>query len=158
MGDYIDYNLSIDFLIKVLAALTCGGVLGLERQLQGKHPGLKTNMLICLGCMAFTHLAQALVDVARAGDPTRVLGQVITGIGFLAAGSIFFQGNVRVGLTTSAVVLVNAGIGSCIGYGRLSEAVVLTLVTVFFIPLVRYVEFRYRNVISPDKEENPYDT
>ena len=146
MSEYLDYSVSIDFLIKVLASFLCGGVLGVERAMQHKHPGIKTNVLICMGCMGFTHLSATMVDLARMGDPTRVMGQIVTGIGFLAAGSIFVKEEKRMGLTTAAVVWVNAYIGSSIGFGRMSEAVILTLVTVFLIPLVRYFEFRVEDL------------
>ena len=74
----------------VLSACLAGGIIGLERQLQGKPAGIRTSMLICLGSYLFVAVSNGLVN--GAGDPSRVVGQVITGIGFIGAGGHHEQG------------------------------------------------------------------
>jgi putative Mg2+ transporter-C (MgtC) family protein len=77
-------------LTRALLAAVCGGVVGLERELREKPAGLKTNALICLGAASYAHLGELLVT--GGGDPTRIAGQVITGMGFIGAGAILREG------------------------------------------------------------------
>jgi putative Mg2+ transporter-C (MgtC) family protein len=124
LGEFLDREL----WLKVLVALCCGGIVGLERQLRGKPAGMRTSGLICLGTMMFVHLGGQLAD--SGADPTRVLGQVVTGIGFLGAGVIMTRDGLVTGVTSAAVVWVLAAVGSAIGLGRFGEAVSMSLVTV----------------------------
>lgn len=111
----------------VATALVCGGIIGTERKLRGKVAGIRTSILICLGTSIFVSLG-ALLAPERA-DPTRVLGQVVTGIGFLGAGVILARGERIQGVTTAAVIWVLAALGSLIGLSYLWAALVLTFVT-----------------------------
>jgi putative Mg2+ transporter-C (MgtC) family protein len=122
--------LSIDtraFWLRIGTALLCGGLIGLERQLRGKAAGIRTSILICLGTMVFVAMG-ASFPVSRT-DPSRVLGQVITGIGFLGAGVIIKDNNQLLGVTSAAVIWVLAGIGAIIGIGRFDTAIIVTLAT-----------------------------
>ena len=80
-----------DILTKVFLSLVLGGVLGLERQYHDKPAGFATNCLICLGAMLFTLLSEYMGT--QGGDPGRIAAQVVTGVGFLGAGSIWRDGN-----------------------------------------------------------------
>ena len=113
------------------AAFLCGAAVGLERQLRGKVAGMRTSILITLGTSLFVALGSAMVP--NAVDPTRVLGQVVTGIGFLGAGVILARGDRIVGVTTAAVIWVLAAIGSLIGAGHLKAAMVATLITLLVL-------------------------
>ncbi len=117
--------LSAAFWIPIGLATACGAVIGLERQLRGKPSGMRTSILICLGTSVFVTLGRSVTDPASA-DPTRVLGQIITGVGFLGAGVIFTRDDVVTGVTTAAVIWVTTAIGAAIGLGLHRQAVALT--------------------------------
>ncbi|MGN0025102.1 MAG: MgtC/SapB family protein [Candidatus Avelusimicrobium sp.] len=105
-----------DMLIKIFLALMLGGVLGMERQYHDKPAGYATNCLICLGAMLFTVLSEYMG--AAGGDPGRISAQIVTGVGFIGAGSILRDGNKISGLTTAAGVWLVAAIGMAVGYGQ----------------------------------------
>lgn len=88
----------------------------MERQYHDKPAGYATNCLICLGAMLFTVLSEYMGEAG--GDPGRIAAQVVTGVGFIGAGSIWRAGNKISGLTTAAGVWVVAAIGMAIGYGQ----------------------------------------
>ena len=123
-------------------ACLCGGAIGLERQLRGKVAGMRTSILICLGTAFFVSLGAAMVPTGI--DPTRVLGQVVTGIGFLGAGVIVARGDRIVGVTTAAVIWLLAAIGSLIGAGRLQGAMVVSLVALLVLVGVEGLENLFR--------------
>ncbi len=118
---------------KVVLAIICGGLIGIERELKRKPAGLRTNILICLGAVLFTSLSVLIADGSSGhpGDPARIAAQVVTGIGFLGGGMIIQSGGAVTGLTSAATVWVVAAIGVCIGLGYPITAAIFT-VTVFF--------------------------
>ena len=100
--------LEFKFWLPVLVSLLCGLIVGLERQLRGKPLDVRTAVLICLGTHIFIRLG---TQYGGGGDDAmRVLGQVVTGIGFLGAGVILTRGQYVMGLTTAAVIWVLAAI------------------------------------------------
>jgi len=109
-------------------AIACGGAIGTERQLRGKAAGVRTSILICVGTELFVSLGSAFPGTSA--DPTRVLGQVITGIGFLGAGVILAKDNRILGVTSASVIWLLAALGGLIGFGHLAVSFVLTLVTI----------------------------
>ncbi len=120
--------LSAPFWIRLGVALGCGGAIGFERQLRGKPAGMRTSMLVCLGTLVYVRLGVSL-DVGHA-DPTRVLGQVVTGIGFLGAGVILTRGGQVLGITSAAVMWVLAAIGGAVALDHVGAAIATTLTTV----------------------------
>lgn len=117
----------LEFGLRLLAALTFGALIGLERQWRRRRAGMRTNALVALGASGFT-LFSTLVD----GDtsPTRVAAQVVSGIGFLGAGVIMREGlNVR-GLNTAATLWCAAAAGLLAGIGQYAEAIVLASLVV----------------------------
>lgn len=129
---------SSDFWLRIGIAATCGSLLGLERQLRARPSGIRTSALICLGSSLFIHLSR-VVDQSGA-DPTRVLGQVVTGVGFLGGGVILSRGGEIKGLTSAAVIWVLAGIGATAGFGRYGLAVAMTFVVLFTLVGVSMLE------------------
>ncbi len=125
-----------EFWVRLLAGIVCGGVIGLERQIRGKASGIRTSIMICLGTSVFVSLG---ATAARA-DPTRVLGQVVTGIGFLGAGVILTREGRILGVTTAALIWVTAAIGSVIGFGYIKSALVLTALTIAILLGIEYLE------------------
>ena len=114
-----------EFLIKIVISLVLGGALGMERQYHDKPAGYATNCLICLGAMLFTVLSEYMGNAG--GDPGRIAAQVVTGVGFIGAGSILRDGNKISGLTTAANVWAVAAIGMAIGYNQLFLATTTTV-------------------------------
>jgi putative Mg2+ transporter-C (MgtC) family protein len=132
------------FWLRLGTALLCGAIVGLERQLRGKPAGIRTSSLICLGTELCVTLGTSY-DLQRV-DPTRVLGQVVTGIGFLGGGVILSRGGLVVGVTSAAVIWVLAAIGSLIGTGRLLAALIVTLTTVGVLTGVELLETAFRRL------------
>jgi putative Mg2+ transporter-C (MgtC) family protein len=131
----------------LLLAAGLGTLVGLERELSGKDPGLRTFALIALGSCAFSLISrQPFIDTGI-GDPTRVAAQIVSGIGFLGAGAIF-RGSRRVsGLTTAALMWVTAGIGMAVGFDCHDIAIsttVIALVITLALRLVRFLIFMVR--------------
>lgn len=133
------------FSVQVIASVFCGAVIGFERQLRGKPAGIRTSILICLGSQVFISLGMSLSEVVAA-DIARLMGQIITGIGFLGAGVIMAKENIVKGVTSAAVIWVLSGIGIAIGVGRLGTAFALTLVTVGVLMGVEFLEGSVRKL------------
>jgi putative Mg2+ transporter-C (MgtC) family protein len=135
---------SSEFWLRLGTAILCGGVIGLERQLRGKAAGIRTSILICLGTYLFVGLGASFGG--ERVDPTRVLGQVVTGIGFLGGGVILSRGGALIGVTSAAVIWVLAALGALIGLGYLLASIVLTLVTVGLLIGVELLESMFRRL------------
>lgn len=131
-------DLQLDLLASLLMAVVLGGAIGLERELSGKAAGLRTNILICLGATLFTHLSIHIAGPA--GDPGRIAAQVVTGIGFLGAGTILHGRGSVTGLTTAATIWLVAAIGVAIGVGAMFEAAGATLLTVVVLSTLGWAE------------------
>lgn len=131
----------VTMALRVLIAAGIGAALGLEREWRGKEAGLRTNTLIAIGAALFT-----VVSMMFTGDPARVAAQVVTGVGFLGAGAILRTGANVHGLTTAAMIWVNAAIGVACGAGYIRLALIcgaITLAAMFLLtPLDRKFEYR----------------
>ncbi len=109
-----------DFVVKALLSIACGGLIGVEREMKDKPAGFRTNILICLGSMLFMWLSTQVAMVVAAGrssDPGRIAAQVVTGIGFLGAGTIIQSRGRITGLTSAAMIWVVSAVGMSIGAG-----------------------------------------
>jgi putative Mg2+ transporter-C (MgtC) family protein len=140
--DVLEDLFLFDYLPKILLAVFCGSLIGLERELKEKPAGMRTYMLICTGATLFTiigiHFTENWEGIS---DPMRVAAQVVTGIGFLGAGTILFgKGHVS-GLTSAAAIWMSAAIGMAIGIGLLVFSVVVTLIVIISLMLLGRVEF-----------------
>ncbi len=142
------------FSLQLATSIICGGIVGLERQLRGKAIGIRTSILICLATHIFVRLS---VTLATSGaDPTRVLGQVVTGVGFLGAGVILARGGAVTGVTSAAVVWMLAAIGSTIGVGRPTEGLALSVLVVAILIGVRKLESVFKRLRGgSDEPEEP---
>jgi len=130
--------LTSQFWIGVGLAVFCGGILGIERQMRGKPAGIRTSILICLATSIFVHLGNGLGsgDV----DPTRVLAQVVTGVGFLGAGVIMAREGLVVGVTSAAVIWVLASVGCLIGFGKFISAVAISIISILILTGIELLE------------------
>ena len=134
-----------ELIERLLLAAALGSVLGFEREWRQKNAGLKTNTLIAMGSALFTLMSIDL-SASSGGDATRVASQIVTGIGFLGAGAIIrTQDGIR-GLTTAAMIWVNAAIGVAVGGGEYRLAIIATGVTLVVLtvmaPLEKFLDRR----------------
>lgn len=125
----------------LLLAWVLGGMVGWQREVQGRAAGVRTHMLVAGGSCLVT-----LVSFGGMGDPGRIAAQVVTGIGFLGAGVILRRGVSIHGLTTAASIWVVAGIGIASGAGGrfAALAVVATLLSLFTLTLIKRIESAIR--------------
>jgi putative Mg2+ transporter-C (MgtC) family protein len=129
-------------IIRVIAAVILGGILGLQREKAGKPAGLRTHMIVCLGT-AVVVLACLASSMDMSGL-SRVIQGIVTGIGFIGAGSILKlseQREIR-GLTTAAGLWMTAAIGVAVGLGSLGVALIGTAATFIVLSVVGAVEAR----------------
>ena len=139
----------IEFLLKNAAAGFAGLVMGLERQFKGKPAGLKTNMLVALGASAFIIISLLFQD-SGSTDMTRIVGQVVVGVGFLGAGVILHGENGRKveGLATAATIWCSAAAGCFAGFGLFLPLLIFTV----FVLIINLV-FGYLNPKIKDGAE-----
>jgi putative Mg2+ transporter-C (MgtC) family protein len=130
--------LRLDLVLQLALATLLGGAIGLERELSGKPAGLRTNILICMGSVIFTQLSFTMAT--GTADPTRVAAQIVTGVGFIGAGTILHARGTVVGLTSAATIWVVAGIGVALGAGHYLEAVGSTVFVLVVLQGMRWVE------------------
>ncbi len=135
-----------DILLRIVFAIILGSVIGLERELTNKSAGLRTQIMVCLGSCIFTILSiygfSTAVTLYPLGDPARVAAQIITGIGFIGAGTVLRQGLTVTGLTTASTLWIVAAIGMACGCGKISIAVVSTILAVAILVLIRTFEMK----------------
>lgn len=130
-----------DIFYRILLSVVFGSAIGLERQIKGKAAGVRTTSLICTGTMLFVYIGSSLD-----GDKSRILGQVISGIGFLGAGSIIAKEGRVSGLTSAAVVWMVAAIGSTVGFGKYDIAAIITLTTIMILIGIQWLEFLFDKI------------
>lgn len=116
---------------EILTAIACGFVIGLERQLRGKPAGIRTSILIVLGTYVF--IAASMSTNTEMTDPSRIIGQVITGVGFLGAGVMLTRDGMVLGVTSAATIWMLAAIGVCIGIGQDLAAIKLSVLSVVML-------------------------
>jgi putative Mg2+ transporter-C (MgtC) family protein len=121
----------------VLAAIL-GGIIGLERELNHRAAGLRTNMFICFGAALYTLLSQKLAGVPA--DSARIAAQIIPGIGFIGAGSILHTRGLTTGLTSAATMFVVASVGMAAGGGHFVTAVFATFVVLVSLFVLGHLE------------------
>ncbi|MGA1226611.1 MAG: MgtC/SapB family protein [Tamlana sp.] len=117
----------LDFVLRLGVALLAGLVIGFERQWHNKPTGLKTNMLVATGSAIFVLVSIMIHAEDSSTDVTRIIAQVVTGIGFLGAGVIFREGTSVHGLTSAATVWCSAAIGCVAATGYFIETLICTV-------------------------------
>ena len=144
-------TLRIGLLGRLVLAAFLGGLIGFERELRGKPAGLRTNLLICMGAALLMEVSVTVAGLADAvpradgtrmgGDPGRIAAQIVSGIGFLGAGTILQARGSITGLTTAATIWVVAAIGMAVGAEAYVEAVgTAVLVGISLVVLARVEE------------------
>ena len=144
-----------DFILRLLIATALGAVIGFEREYHAKEAGVRTHLLVALGACLFMILSVygfdfMLVRDHVSFDPSRIASQVVTGIGFIGAGTIILQKQMVRGLTTAAGLWVTAAIGLACGNGMYVVAVVTTVIVLASLGLINvylpYFSQRERNI------------
>lgn len=115
-------------ILQVIYSIILGFLIGLEREASGKDIGIRTSSLISLGSTLFCLISSTLTQ----GDPTRIVGQIITGVGFIGAGLIFRSENNIHGLTTATTIWCTAAVGALVGMG-LNQIAFVGMLTVIII-------------------------
>ena len=100
----------LEFIIRLLAATAAGAAVGLEREINNKSAGLRTNTLVAIGAAIYVLISLEVLNESE-GDASRIVGQIITGFGFLGAGVILHRGPSVHGLTTAATIWCSAALG-----------------------------------------------
>jgi len=134
-----------------LTAILCSFAIGLERQWSGKPAGIRTSILICLGAYAF--VATAVFYEPNVGAP-RVLGQVVTGVGFLGAGVMMTKDGLVHGVTTASVIWILAAIGGLTGFGNYAAAIALTGLTMLVVLGISLLEKAFKKLKTGAHGEN----
>lgn len=137
----IDFN-TWSVIFRVVLAAVLGGLIGSERGRHGRAAGMRTHILVCLGS-AITSLTglYAVETLGHAGDVFRISAQVVSGIGFLGAGTILVRNrSIVTGLTTAAGMWATASIGIAVGYGFYIVAIAASLLCLLFVPMLGKVE------------------
>ena len=138
----MDWKLLLEIVIKSVAAVIIGGIIGSERARHGRAAGMRTHILVCLGA-ALTAMVGMYIDQ---GDPLRISAQVVSGIGFLGVGMIIIKNNnVVSGLTTAAGIWATSIVGIALGYGFYTGAVIVAaLMLLSMVLLARFERAKRR--------------
>ena len=157
--------ITYEFVLRLFVAAMLGGVIGLEREYRAKEAGFRTHFLVALGSGLFMILSQFGFDNVLSNyeqvslDPSRIASQVVTGIGFIGAGTIIFQKHVVRGLTTAAGLWVTSAIGMTAGVGMYVLSIATTVLVLLCLEALYFIlqHFGTRNItvtFSTPKEES----
>lgn len=138
----------LEIVQRLVLAAALGSVIGVERERLSWAAGLRTHMLVCVGAVLIMIVSafgfEDILGTPNVGlDPSRVAAQVVSGIGFLGAGSILLRGEVVRGLTTAASVWVVAGVGLAVGGGMYTAAIAATAIVLLILAGLKPLERRY---------------
>jgi putative Mg2+ transporter-C (MgtC) family protein len=128
-------------VISILVAFLCGAIVGFEREKGHKPAGLRTQILICMGSAIFT-IASRSPGLGGAHEPARIAAQIVTGVGFLGAGSILRDRYQITGLTTAATIWTVSAIGIMVGAGYGTAGILLSIGVLMVLSSFRLVEPR----------------
>jgi len=147
-----------EFIIRIVVATVLGAIIGLDREYRTKAAGFRTHVLVALGSALFMIISVHGFDdlpkdqMTLRMDPARIAAQVVTGIGFIGAGTIIFQKNVVKGLTTAAGLWVTAAIGLACGVGMYVLASVSALLVLICFEGFNFFLHRVRRRNEADEE------
>ena len=131
----------VSILVRIVLSVIIGGLMGMERELKSRPAGLRTYMVVCLGACLIMLTNQYVCQVFGTGDPVRMGAQVVSGIGFLGAGTIMVTRRNQVkGLTTAAGLWTAAGVGLAIGVGFYEAAIVSALAVSLVMTTIQFVD------------------
>lgn len=130
-------------LFRIVCAVVIGGIIGIERSIKNRPAGLRTYMLVCVGACLIMLTNQYIFQTTGTGDPMRLGAQVVSGIGFLGAGTIIVTKHNQIkGLTTAAGLWAAAGVGLALGIGFYEGAITAAVAIYVTLTLLRALEAR----------------
>lgn len=141
--------MTTEFILRLFIAAMLGGIIGLEREYRAKEAGFRTHFLVALGSALFMILSEygfntVLSQLNHASfDPSRIASQVVTGIGFIGAGTIIFQKHVVRGLTTAAGLWVTSAIGMTCGTGMYALSVAATILVLICLEALNMILHKF---------------
>ena len=145
MGSLRDLNV-LSVCVRLLLAMAFGGTIGFERGIRQRAAGLRTHMLLCVGAASTMLVSQYIYASYGVGDPARLSAQVISGIGFLGAGTIIVTRRNQIkGLTTAATLWATACMGLAVGVGFYECALAMYVILIFILLLVNVVDEILKN-------------
>lgn len=131
--------------LRILMAIVLGGMIGMERGLKNRPAGLRTYMLVCLGACIVMLTNQYVYEAFGVGDPVRMGAQVVSGIGFLGAGTIIVTARNQIkGLTTAAGLWASACVGLALGIGLYAVSIMGSVAIFVILTLLHELDFRMR--------------
>jgi putative Mg2+ transporter-C (MgtC) family protein len=129
------------FIERLLISALLGGLIGIERETRKQPAGFRTHVLVCMGAALFTLISVSMMSQAGSvADMSRIAAGVVTGIGFLAAGSIFRARDQVRGLTTAADIWVVAAVGMAVGFGYYTLAALATIISLLVLILGKVLD------------------
>lgn len=145
----MDIKVELIIVSKLIVSFLLGAFIGLDRERHGRDAGIRTYAAVCIGATLFTAVANHLVDDVAAAS--RVIANVVTGVGFLGAGIIYRNNNARAshGLTTAATIWCTAAVGVAVGLNMYIIAVVGSLALYFLLSLhhqQRYAKWKQKMI------------
>lgn len=133
----------LSIVVRICASVIIGGIIGLERGMKNRPAGLRTYMLVCVGSCLIMLTNQYIYQTLGAGDPVRLGAQVVSGIGFLGAGTIIVTKHNQIrGLTTAAGLWAAAAVGLALGIGFYEAAITAALAIYFILTVLHFLEAR----------------
>ena len=146
MGSLRDLNV-LSVCVRLLLAMAFGGTIGFERGIRQRAAGLRTHMLLCVGAASTMLVSKYIYASYGVGDPARLSAQVISGIGFLGAGTIIVTRRNQIkGLTTAATLWATACMGLAVGVGFYECALAMYVILIFILLLVNVVDTKYLKI------------
>jgi putative Mg2+ transporter-C (MgtC) family protein len=140
------------FVPRLVIAIICGTMIGIERELKGKSAGLRTCILICIGSTLFSSIASLINDTSGTGDPTRIAAQIVSGIGFLGGGVIIHSQGSVYGITTAAAIWLVAAIGVTIGIELYPVALFTSALCVAVLIIARKIEVNFTDKLNKNNK------
>lgn len=140
----IDQAAQITISFRVLIAFFAGILIGIDRERSGKVAGVRTQMLVCVGSALFSGLSVYVANSmgVLGQDPTRIMAQIVSGVGFLGAGVILKKGGRLSGVTTAATIWATAAVGTALGCGFYIPAFVMTFLILMLNPIA-YLQYKF---------------
>jgi len=140
--EYLNELNTVSVVLRLLLAVLCGGIIGIDRGIRRQAAGFRTHILVCMAsALVMITNIYIIIEYAPGSDPTRIAAQVVSGIGFLGVGTIIVTGNKQIrGLTTAAGLWASACMGLAIGAGHFVHAIFSCVIIYFVMAALNGVE------------------
>ncbi len=138
----------LDITLRILISIVLGALIGFERERRNRPAGLRTHILVSLGSCLFTISSIEFSKIYGGVDPSRVAANIVTGIGFLGAGTIMKEGLTIKGLTTAATIWLSSAIGLSCGLGSYFSAILVSILAFFILIFVRSFELEKFGILK----------